>query len=472
MPSSYERILDRINSSQNKGNKNLVIRALRWIIYYRGSLSTPELLEALVVEEGEVEIDHSKMTTEEDILFWASSLVRKKVDGTLEIAHFTVKEFLVAIDCKRTPQFSPYLMSPGEASIELARTCLTYLNCKPFSEIEPFSELKIEGVNQVYDVVERHRFLLHATSCWSLYYDQLQEDAVSWVLMCQLFHPSITKQFNLYRLLRAWNSVGLYENFFDEWFDSIDVSEFKDTTPLHWAASMGLCKLCAWLISQGLSVHQMSSMGTPLYCALLGSWAENGVGTAENVRIGIALSGYPRVEYRLEVVQLLLNTGVSPIAPTNPLTDALTLQVSFHLAVADSDTRICSALIAAGARFSKSDLSSRLSHHGLILEFIINQALEDMHSILPEGRQTLFEIMANYVRNPDKTKRSPAIVALCHQLHEPLLALIEEDVREVEMQALSEAATSTVLRSSKRVASSEVECESISARKRQANLER
>ena len=53
----------------------------------------------------------------------------------------------------------------------------------------------------------------------------------------------------------------------------IHLSTFDDTTPLHWAAYLGLPDLCAWLISKGMPVHQMSPIGTPLNCALLGHHA-------------------------------------------------------------------------------------------------------------------------------------------------------------------------------------------------------
>ena len=56
LPSSYERILERINNSPNKTNQRLVARALEWIMFAERPLQTQQLLEALAVNEGDDDI--------------------------------------------------------------------------------------------------------------------------------------------------------------------------------------------------------------------------------------------------------------------------------------------------------------------------------------------------------------------------------------------------------------------------------
>lgn len=158
-----------------------MIRTLQWILYAERPLTTPELLEALAIEEGDADIDRSAMTTKEDILHWASSLIRKRVGGGLEIAHFTVKEFLVAIDCQKTPQFSPYLMFREEADIQLGKTCLTFLNCKIFSEIQPRDFFDLVHIIEIYP------FLPYATENWDCHSLQHMQDAVIGVLRANSF---------------------------------------------------------------------------------------------------------------------------------------------------------------------------------------------------------------------------------------------------------------------------------------------
>jgi hypothetical protein len=91
-------------------------------------MSTPALLQALAVEDEDIDIDQSAMTTEEDVLNWTSSVARRRVGGRLETAHFTVKEFLLSIDIQKRPEFSPYTILSNEPSIkiELSRKCLTF----------------------------------------------------------------------------------------------------------------------------------------------------------------------------------------------------------------------------------------------------------------------------------------------------------------------------------------------------------
>ncbi|KAG0648671.1 Vegetative incompatibility HET-E-1 [Hyphodiscus hymeniophilus] len=191
LPSSYERILDRLNNSRNRKNQRLVVRALQWILYSEWPLNTPELLEALSVDEGDNYIDQSAITTEEDILHWASSLLRRRLGGGLEIAHFTVKEFLVAIDCQKTPHFSPYLMLQEDAEVRLARVCLTFLNCRPFSEIMP------ENSHDLLRIIDSHPFLPYATVNWDCHSLYHMDDEMIMLLARQLFHPTVSKQFNL-----------------------------------------------------------------------------------------------------------------------------------------------------------------------------------------------------------------------------------------------------------------------------------
>lgn len=80
----------------------LVQRVLTWIICSKKPLTTKQLLEAVSIEDSDTILERDAMPDEEGILLWCSSLIRKTTDGwTLELAHFTVEEFLAAIDCSQ-----------------------------------------------------------------------------------------------------------------------------------------------------------------------------------------------------------------------------------------------------------------------------------------------------------------------------------------------------------------------------------
>lgn len=91
-----------------------------------------ELLEALSIRDGDIDLDPQSAPTEDGLLHWCSSCVRRRAAGGLELAHFTVKEFLIIIDSERSPQFSEYRMTEC-AHYDIARTCLTYLNATTFN---------------------------------------------------------------------------------------------------------------------------------------------------------------------------------------------------------------------------------------------------------------------------------------------------------------------------------------------------
>jgi hypothetical protein len=85
----------------------------------------------LAIRDRERSFDLTSIITEEDILHWCSSLVRRstKVIG-FGLAHFTVKEFLEAIDPLEKPSFQQYYLSSDHTI--LAKACLNFIRCQKF----------------------------------------------------------------------------------------------------------------------------------------------------------------------------------------------------------------------------------------------------------------------------------------------------------------------------------------------------
>ena len=134
--STYERILGRINQS-NPETQKLVRRALRWIANASNlySFTIPALCEAVSVDFGSTKRDPEAIPDEFEILHWCSSLVRKSVHGEkLELAHFTVQEYLQQIDPRRDVSISAYRIHYETDKIALTEVCLTYLNFEDFEQ--------------------------------------------------------------------------------------------------------------------------------------------------------------------------------------------------------------------------------------------------------------------------------------------------------------------------------------------------
>jgi len=143
-------------------------------------------LEALSITEGDTQLDLDAKPDEEGILKWCSSLVRKTPDGMrLELAHFTVEEFLLAIDSKKPNNpYSRYKINFGDQNLQLAKLCLTYLLLDDF-------RIKESAVEEDPDAfLEEYCFYRYATDNWVKHTFSCREDADLVDLMETLFDPS------------------------------------------------------------------------------------------------------------------------------------------------------------------------------------------------------------------------------------------------------------------------------------------
>lgn len=132
-------------------------------MYSRKPLPILALIEAIAIDEGDKDIDKSAMTTEEDIMHWCSSFLRKSISGNLEFAHSTVQEYLMGIEPTGQPQLAAYVFSDrGIIETYFARTCLIYL------EMESFYKLRFKLVEMSDDDwMLAFPFLNYASSYWN-----------------------------------------------------------------------------------------------------------------------------------------------------------------------------------------------------------------------------------------------------------------------------------------------------------------
>lgn len=129
LPSSYERILERVNRSTIQ-NQRLVMKTLQWLAHAKEPLTTKKLLQALAIREDQIDFDSDGMPTEDELLHWCSSLVRRSTSFEgLEFAHFTVKEFLLEIV---PDHLRAYLLTHDHTS--LATDCMIFLKSRKFDQ--------------------------------------------------------------------------------------------------------------------------------------------------------------------------------------------------------------------------------------------------------------------------------------------------------------------------------------------------
>jgi len=166
---------------------------LTWIVCSKVPLSTEQLLEALSISEGDTKLDHDAMPDEEGILKWCSSLVRRTPDGKrLELAHFTVEEFLLAIDSSEpNSPYTRYKICVEDQDLPLAKLCLTYLL------FDNFQGNQLDDEEDFDLFLEEYSFYGYASSFWAEHSIAHLEDEELLDLLKILFDPSKTGKFQL-----------------------------------------------------------------------------------------------------------------------------------------------------------------------------------------------------------------------------------------------------------------------------------
>lgn len=262
--STYERILSRVNQS-NPETQKLVRRALRWIANkdVRSKFTIEALCEAVSINFGSTRRNSQAIPDEFEILRSCGSLVRKSASGRkLELAHFTVQEFLQQIDPRRDFLIGAYRIHPRKDKLILAKVCLTYLNFEDFDQGGPFRQHAVERRFHEYP------FRSYALEGWQSAARHKLKDTDLFTLLQKLLSPS--KPNTLISLIHDVSFETNIWAFDDAGKLSILNSVFAEATALHYAAMYDLAIMCNWLLRNGCDVNRNTNFGTPLHFALLG----------------------------------------------------------------------------------------------------------------------------------------------------------------------------------------------------------
>jgi hypothetical protein len=143
---TYERILIRMK----RPTVAFVQRALHWIIYADPPLDVDQLLEAMSIDDDNDILDIESRPEEEDVLHACSSLIRK-AHGRLELAHFSVKEYLRTISPAH-----PRLGAFATTLFTLGKPCLQFLCSPAFNRPLPTTQEDLSTLSR------RHPFYEYA----------------------------------------------------------------------------------------------------------------------------------------------------------------------------------------------------------------------------------------------------------------------------------------------------------------------
>ena len=356
----------------------MVQRTLMWIAYAKEPLSLAALTEILSIEEGDSHIDPEAIMDGSAILVSCSSLIRTsdpkgaQAESLVEFSHFTVKEYLLELSSSGATEFRNYsLMAEGDARLEIAKLCLTYLNAENFSSSFPNTEEEELKLNKKYP------FRLHAAR-WIEYRGHGHHHDESYLnLSRNLFDPSKSNNFICWA-----QALPMPENI----KRSYEV-QISNTSTLHWACIIADPMLCSYLVELNENVNKSSGVGAPLHCAILGptvltihweNWS-----TDEDIIAWEATGGD-----RVEVIKLLLaaganvNTLFAPNGRSNTIHSFTTFSLAFQCGPVENMSAVATTLLKGGTVCNRSALEYVLTRHNLFLwdKFMEEIKLQNLES--------------------------------------------------------------------------------------------
>ena len=364
---TYERILQRINKS-NKDVRQLVQRSLRWLVCSKVQLSSLALCEAISIETEDTDLDRTSIPDEDEILRCCSSLVRRSALGDgLELAHFTVKEFLTASINPRDCEFGVYHFSPEIDDAELAEKCLAYLSLQHYTSREKTGkDSPSHGKAYTFRQYAVHYWPEHARK-------NLSKPIVS-ALTQELLHPSKRPVFI------SWaQELRLILN--GKLFKDAGNTDPTTASPLHFASMLSLPECCEWLLQKGCSINQTSAFGSPLECALLGAAALAGRD------LYILPKNLPAAEIgesRLATVKLLISEGAD--VHRNSLGQPSPMSIALRMA----DKFSCIELLRNGALIDSDAIIQLSRNHRYDLASEIWKEI-DTNTLRPKDRANLLD---------------------------------------------------------------------------------
>ena len=222
-----------------------------WLAHASPKLRIEALLEPLSIEDESETLDSDAQPTVEDILYCCSSLIRR-TGSRLELAHFTVQEYLQTINADGG-YLGSFRLSKDPKHV-LARTCLRYL-CFPIFD----RPLNFE-TDEMLHFESSHPFHEHASTAWSDYVKDYQDHPDIEHLYQILFAPEKTRNFKLF-LRQVLSKEGIPCDM------EMEINHEDAFRTLHAAALLAQTPICQWLLQEGCDIDHESFLESPLQIA-------------------------------------------------------------------------------------------------------------------------------------------------------------------------------------------------------------
>lgn len=321
---TYDRILMRVEE-YNDEVKQLVRKTLL-LLFDAPPFSSRELCESISLHEDEDCLEEDDIVAEEDILRWCSSLVRTKdimirgiLTETIELAHFTVREYLDALGTKpislQYPELQQYAIPADNGHVFRTYVYLRFLTMDDLD-----SKLQAGSIAEnISDIVaQRGTFETYREGVcdWIIY---MRKGMVVGGQNYQLAQKLLRRKTPLFCLwavefifqLRQYETRCLEKHLNVSELIRLAVSTVlrPDFTTLHMAAAFYVPDICQELLQNGSSPDVCSNFGSPLHFAV-GGW---GIFLAQGYAFGLLDFQALRVSLteRVRTIELLLPSKIT-----------------------------------------------------------------------------------------------------------------------------------------------------------------
>ncbi len=234
---TYLRILQRVEDD-HPDDVEIVRKMLSWLVRGIRHLTLEELAEALAIdpEADDTYMDFDAVDNDpEDILELLGGLVTVSADRVIFLAHYSVKEFLVSADMKKTKPI--FWVGEEEVEAQLAAVCLTYL-C-----FDDFRRPEMPRVSELQARVDEYKLFRYATQAWAIHAQQSERDGQQQDLVVGL-------------AMRLFQAKDESQGNFESWIECYRHFKFsrqllnRQADPLFCAAYFGLSEASGQLLEE------------------------------------------------------------------------------------------------------------------------------------------------------------------------------------------------------------------------------
>ncbi|RDW66045.1 hypothetical protein BP6252_09680 [Coleophoma cylindrospora] len=367
LPGTYVRIFEKMKSRYSDQVQILIQRALKWLVY--GNRMTLEALaQAISLEDNTTSLCNEAIPEPESILGWFGCLLRNGDHGVVELAHYSIREFLVE-PVMNIPSTLAGFRVQIKDQYYIAETACIYLALSNFD----CGKEDISNADSLRTFRERFPFYEHLSNHFSFYLQQYSKDLEPHACL-RLFTVTASKTFLFWMsfVARSMNTRYISE-----------VIIRASTTPLHVACGYKMFTTAARLLLEGHD-YCTGYSPSPLFFALTDAIRASSIfalGAHEHVSLQqVSDQNTPLVEGISTAKQRLFRTLLKS---GNDVNDTLPCNIYSERERKDKNAKVSPLYISLAVK--DLEITQLLLDHGALLICSIESLYDLMNSFACNG---------------------------------------------------------------------------------------